>query len=151
MLIRVYRSSCGSYRGVLLAQNILGLCDEDVRSGCQAIPHITDHKSHPGALDAGMGVATVVHRRYRGPPEYGSSPGLPPLHCTRRHPDVSGNQCCSVLSGRHGRGILGIRRGRGMSTLEVSPFTEHKTLTGLQIICAKPWTLPQRETRIRTA
>ena len=113
MLTIHHRPSCCRGRGLLLAQDLLGLVDDKSGSRRQADPDTAVGQPGHGLHHAGLGVAAGVPRRLGLPPQ----PRDPPRHPAARHaglrPAVPGKQRGYVLRGRHDHLLLGIQRGRG--------------------------------------
>ncbi|KZL76099.1 hypothetical protein CT0861_09751, partial [Colletotrichum tofieldiae] len=103
---------CRRSRGLLLAQDLLGLFDQDLGPGRQACTGVTDYQSSHGSFHGGPGVASGVHRRLVDPPQPGVPPHHPPSHHSRRRSHLPGHQRRPLLSHRAGCLLLGLQRRR---------------------------------------
>lgn len=107
------RPSRRSPRGLLLAQDLLGLSHKEPRLGCQTLPNPANHQHAPRIPGPDVGVALAIARGHRPAPLNRSTPDRIPSECTLRAPDLPGHELRTVLHHRHGRVLLGVQRRRG--------------------------------------
>lgn len=103
------RPNSGGVRGVLLAQDTLGLPHDNARPGRQADTDTPDHQPALRHLPTRMGVAGQLHRREQLPPQPRSSPCRAAADSTCRLAHLPGRQCRHLPGHRDGGVLLGIQ------------------------------------------
>ena len=109
MLTRTTRPNHGCFGGLLLAEDILRLPNEDVGPRGEAVPDIADHQSGNGHTSVRLGVPAGIHSWILHPPKPRGSSGSAAIGRSRLHPHLPRDQRRCVLRGRHDRLLLGIQ------------------------------------------
>ena len=110
-------------RGLLLAEDLLGLPDEGAGPGGEAGAGAADDQPADGARDAGLGLAAALDRGHVHAPQPRGPPRRPPARRPRLRHALPGHQPRHLLHRRHGRLLLGLQRGRDRlrQTLDPAP------------------------------
>jgi len=149
MLTIHHRPSCCRGRGLLLAQDLLGLVDDKSGSRRQADPDTAVGQPGHGLHHAGLGVAAGVPRRLGLPPQPRDPPRHPALATLASVLLYQGSNAAMYYVAAMIIYFWAYSEGEVSTKPPFGLFVEaHGKLTGPQIIGAKPWTLPQRGSRL---
>lgn len=95
-------------RRILLAQNLLGLPDQEPRSRSKTLPPPPDHQHGHGTLHARLGMATRSPRRQRHPPFHRSETRRLALDGPGRIVALPGDESGHLLHDCDGGVFLGV-------------------------------------------